>query len=59
MVCGGILFIDYETINIGFYRNYVIDQNCLNGFCSFSQWLPPVVCRRAYVLFTLFVFVCV
>ena len=25
----------------------------------FGQCLPPVVCRRAHVLFTLFVFVCV
>jgi hypothetical protein len=27
--------------------------------CLFGSSLPPVVCRRAYVLFMLFVFVCV
>ena len=31
----------------------------LRYMCLFGSSLPPVVCRRAHVLFTLFVFVCV
>ena len=31
----------------------------LHSLCLFVQSLPPVVCRRAHVLFTFFVFVCV
>ena len=31
----------------------------LRYLCLFGSSLPPVVCRRAHVLFTLFVFVCV
>ena len=30
----------------------------LHYLCLFGSSLPPVVCRRAVVLFTLFVFVC-
>ena len=30
----------------------------LHYLCLFGSSLPPVVCRRAHVLFTLFVFVC-
>jgi hypothetical protein len=31
----------------------------LRYLCLFASSLPPVVCRRDHVLFTLFVFVCV
>ena len=31
----------------------------LRYLCLFGSSLPPVVCRRTHVLFTLFVFVCV
>ena len=31
----------------------------LRYLCLFGSSLPPVVCRSAHVLFTLFVFVCV
>jgi hypothetical protein len=30
----------------------------LHYLCLFGSSSPPVVCRRAHVLFTLFVFVC-
>jgi hypothetical protein len=33
-------------------------MSCLRCLCLFVSSLPPVVCRRAHVLFTLFVFVC-
>ena len=31
----------------------------LRYLCLFGSSLPPVVCRRAHVLFMLFVFVCI
>jgi hypothetical protein len=33
-------------------------MSCVRCLCLFVSSLPPVVCRRAHVLFTLFVFVC-
>ena len=33
-------------------------MSCLRYLCLFGSSLPPVVCRSAHVLFTLFVFVC-
>jgi hypothetical protein len=32
-------------------------MSCLHCLCLFGSSLPPVVCRRDHVLFTLFVFV--
>jgi hypothetical protein len=32
-------------------------MSCLRYLCLFGSSLPPVVCRSAHVLFTLFVFV--
>ena len=32
-------------------------MSCLRYLCLFGLSLPPVVCRRSHVLFTLFVFV--
>jgi hypothetical protein len=32
-------------------------MSCLRYLCLFGSSLPPVYCRRAHVLFTLFVFV--
>ena len=48
--------IGYSVIYLMFLYK-LIKYNNINGTMLGSS-LPPVVCRRAYVLFTLFVFVC-
>ena len=44
-------FVFYLQLFVGGLMSY------LRYMCLFGLSLPPVVCRRAYVLYTLFVFV--
>jgi hypothetical protein len=43
----------YLQLFVGGFMSY------LRYLCLLGSSLPPVVCRRVHVLFTLFVFVCV
>ena len=47
-VCLGILYLQLFVVGLMFYLRYL---------CLFGSSLPPVVCSRAHVLLTLFVFV--
>ena len=55
-VCGLMSYLRYVRV--------VSTSSCLHAdlcliYVMFGSSLPPVVCMRTYVLFTLFVFVCV
>ena len=47
-VCLGLLYLQLFVVGLMFYLRYL---------CLFGSSLPPVVCSRAHVLLTLFVFV--
>ena len=47
-VCSVLLYLQLFVVGLMFYLRYL---------CLFGSSLPPVVCSRAHVLFTLFVFV--
>jgi hypothetical protein len=48
-----------NMLNIKPFMDSVLVCLCCPIMCLYVLSLPPVVCRRAHVLFTLFVFVCV
>jgi hypothetical protein len=53
-----------HKISLRFYKMYNLEHKCCGCLLRFPHGndvrflLPPVICRSAHVLFTLFVFVC-
>jgi hypothetical protein len=54
------VIVDHHGLNFLFLKyNFVLGPiHKIHGLRMFGSSLPPVVCRRSHVLFTLFVFVC-
>jgi hypothetical protein len=57
---GGLMsYLHYLCLFGCFYLQWFVGgiMSYLHYLCLFGSSLPPVVCRRAHILFTLFVFV--